>query len=120
MGEMFYIIYVFSIILFAILIYLLTKLIIERNTNSISMVKILGYKNNEIGKLYLTSTTYVVIISIIISMVLSTWLIGELYFEIMKDYTGWRLCILHQRFMWKCLLWGLLYMLWWHCYSLGK
>ena len=22
-------------------------------------------------------------------MVLSTWLIGELYFEIMKDYTGW-------------------------------
>ena len=89
MGEMFYIIYVFSIILFAILIYLLTKLIIERNTNSISMVKILGYKNNEIGKLYLISTTYVVIISIIISMVLSTWLIGEMYFEIMKDYTGW-------------------------------
>ena len=33
------------VILSAVLIYLLTKIIIEKNENSISMVKILGYEN---------------------------------------------------------------------------
>ena len=51
----------------AILIYLLTKVIIEKNENSISMVKILGYYNGEIASLYLLSTTFVVIISAIAS-----------------------------------------------------
>ena len=54
----------FSVILFALLIYLLTKLIIEKNATAISMVKILGYQNREIMSLYLTSTTWVVVISI--------------------------------------------------------
>lgn len=45
MGNMFYLINVFAICLFVLLIYLLTKLIIEKNKNSISMVKILGYNN---------------------------------------------------------------------------
>ena len=57
MGEMFQLFNVFSLILFALLIYLLTKLIIEKNASSISMVKILGYKNREIVSLYLVSTT---------------------------------------------------------------
>lgn len=48
MGEMFQLINVFSVILFALLIYLLTKLIIEKNATAISMVKILGYQNREI------------------------------------------------------------------------
>ena len=51
MGEMFQLINVFSIVLFMLLIYLLTKLIIEKNTTSISMVKILGYENREIWSL---------------------------------------------------------------------
>ena len=64
MGEMFQLINVFAVVLFALLIYLLTKLIIEKNANAISMVKILGYENREINSLYLTSTTWVVILSI--------------------------------------------------------
>ena len=48
MGEMFQLINVFSIVLFMLLIYLLTKLIIEKNTTSISMVKILGYEKSSI------------------------------------------------------------------------
>ena len=41
------------VLLSAVLIYLLTKLIIEKNENAISMVKILGYENREIARLYL-------------------------------------------------------------------
>lgn len=89
MGEMLKIVCVFAIILFVLLIYLLTKLIIEKNATSISMVKILGYDNREIAALYIMSTTIVVVISILINMVLSTVIIKYLYRYIMAKLTGW-------------------------------
>ena len=89
MGEMFQLINVFSVILFALLIYLLTKLIIEKNATAISMVKILGYQNREIMRLYLTSTTWVVVISILLSLVLSTWTIHGIYSYLMSSFSGW-------------------------------
>lgn len=46
MGNMFDMVKVFATAMAALLIYLLTKLILERNSTSISMVKILGYSNN--------------------------------------------------------------------------
>ena len=55
------------IALSASLIYLLAKIIIERNENSISMVKILGFKNGEIGSLYIVPTAIVVLLFSIIS-----------------------------------------------------
>ena len=89
MGQIFYLINIFAVVLFVILIYLLTKLIIEKNTNSISMVKILGYNNGEIARLYLMVTTWVVVISILLSIIISKEIIEVIYFEMMKDYTGW-------------------------------
>lgn len=50
------------VLLSAVLIYLLTKLIMEKNENAISMVKILGYENREIARLYLLSTTIVFVL----------------------------------------------------------
>ena len=84
MGEMFQLFNVFSLILFALLIYLLTKLIIEKNASSISMVKILGYKNREIVSLYLVSTTWVVIFSVLASFFFATELIKEIYIFMMS------------------------------------
>ncbi|MCR5279800.1 MAG: permease [Lachnospiraceae bacterium] len=49
------------IVMAAALIYLLAKIIIERNEHSISMAKILGFKNGEIGSLYIIPTAIVVI-----------------------------------------------------------
>lgn len=89
MGESFNLIFVFSIALFILLVYLLTKLIIEKNTTSISMVKILGYTNAEIGRLYLISTTWVIIISQIITIGLSTVIMNWLYKYFMAKMTGW-------------------------------
>ena len=48
------------VVLAAALIYLLAKIIIERNEHSISMVKILGFLNGEIGSLYILPTAIVV------------------------------------------------------------
>lgn len=57
------------IVLAAALIYLLAKIIIERNEHSISMVKILGFKNSEIGSLYIIPTAIVVSVFALISFV---------------------------------------------------
>ncbi|MBQ2184974.1 MAG: ABC transporter permease, partial [Lachnospiraceae bacterium] len=73
----------------AILIYLLTKVIIEKNENSISMVKILGYYNNEISSLYLLSTTWVVIISAVISVVLGVQSLEIVWHIILYRMDGW-------------------------------
>ena len=66
------------IVLSASLIYLLAKIIIEKNENSISMVKILGFKNGEIGALYIVPTAIVVvlfsIISFFIGYILMVWI----------------------------------------------
>lgn len=79
----------FAVVLFSLLIYLLTKLILERNTNSISLVKIIGYDNLEIGKLYLVATTWVVIASILVSLFLSTFVMKWIYAFMMKEFNGW-------------------------------
>ena len=89
MGKMFYLVNVFAVALAALLIYLLTRLILEKNTGAISMVKILGYQNGEIGRLYLLATTWVVILSIVISLFVSTEVIRLIYGEMMKGFSGW-------------------------------
>lgn len=54
----------FGVIMFLLLMYLLSKQMIERNSKAISMVKILGFKDAEIGRVYITATTIVVILSL--------------------------------------------------------
>lgn len=92
MGTMFSMINVFAIILATILIYLLTKLIIEKNTTAISMVKILGYENGEIARLYLLATTWIVLVSVVISLVFSTLFMKIIYRSFMMQFNGWLSC----------------------------
>lgn len=89
MGNMFQLINVFAVVLFALLIYLLTKLIIEKNEHSISMVKILGYENDEIVRLYLVSTSWVVAVSVLLSLWIATWTIKVIYVYMMAEFSGW-------------------------------
>ena len=53
------------------------------------MVKILGYSNKEISKLYIFSTTIVVLLSIILSIPISKFIISMIYRNIMAGYSGW-------------------------------
>ena len=66
------------IVLAAALIYLLAKIIIERNEHSISMVKILGFRNSEIGSLYIIPTaivvTFVSLVSFVVGYYLMIWI----------------------------------------------
>lgn len=90
MGSMFYIVIAFSLLMFMLLVYLLTKLIVERNTISISMVKILGYDGREIGKLYLSSTTIMVAVVTVIDILLSYVSIKVIYRAMLTEMlSGW-------------------------------
>ena len=89
MGDMFTIVEAFAVIMFILVIYLLTKIILERNSTSISMVKILGYEDREIGSLYLVARSWVVFFGVIISFALVTGLIQMIFVAFMKGYSGW-------------------------------
>ena len=92
MGETFNLVKIFAVVLFAVLMFLLTKLIVEKNTTSISMVKILGYSNREISRLYVTSTTIVVVMSVALSIGLSVVIMNYLFRVFMEEMSGWISC----------------------------
>lgn len=57
-----------GVLIFLLIMFILTKQIIERNSKSISMTKILGFSDSEIGKLYLVITSFVVVLSLFVSV----------------------------------------------------
>lgn len=90
MGSMMNLVNGFAIGIFIVLIYLLSKIIIEKNTQSISMAKILGYTNGEIGKLYIWSTTIVVVICLLLSLPIEKAIMGVVFREMMlSSVSGW-------------------------------
>ena len=80
---------VLCILLAAVMIYLLTKLIIEKNETAISMTKILGYENKEIASLYLMSTSIVVVLADLISVVIGTLVMKVAWKMMLFSYSGW-------------------------------
>ena len=90
MGSMMGLINGFAIMIYMVLIYLLSKIIIEKNAQSISMVKILGYTNGEISRLYILSTSIVVVICLLVSLPIETALMNVLFREMMlASISGW-------------------------------
>jgi putative ABC transport system permease protein len=89
MGKMFYLIIVFALLIYLIVVYLLSKIIIEKNANAISIVKILGYQNRDIFRLYVVATIIVVAVSIVVSIPFSDAALGFLWKTIMSTYPGW-------------------------------
>lgn len=90
MGDMMYLVDGFAIAIFVIMIYLLSKIIIEKNAQSISMTKILGYRSREIARLYIVSTTIVVILSLLVTLPLINrglqWVFKE---YVRSSMSGW-------------------------------
>lgn len=89
MGEMFSVIVVFAVILYILLMYLLARLVIEKNASSIAMIRILGCSSRKAGRLYNSATALVVVISVLISAPLAGKIIRGLYWEMMRTYHGW-------------------------------
>ena len=90
MGSMMYLVDFFAVAIFMVLIYILSKIIIEKNAQSISMAKILGYTGSEIGKLYIRSTTVVYLACFAATIPAVTVLIRYLMKVMIRlEMTGW-------------------------------
>lgn len=89
MGGMMDAFAVFGVIMFMLIIYLLSRIIIEKNTQSISMTKILGYSEAEISSLYVVTTSIVVIASLILTIPLVNLLMEKVFVVMFSEYSGW-------------------------------
>ena len=90
MGSMMYLVDGFAILMFLVLMYLLTKIIIEKNSNAIALTKILGYSGGEIARLYLVATSIVVIISTCLSLpFIYRFLVWVFKMMVRIEMTGW-------------------------------
>ncbi|MBP5282759.1 MAG: ABC transporter permease, partial [Lachnospiraceae bacterium] len=80
----------FGVIMFVLMVYLLSKQIIERNQTSISMTKILGFTGGEIGGLYVVSTSLVVIASLLLAIPLVDQMIRLIFkYYLYKRMSGY-------------------------------
>ena len=90
MGDMMGMMYGFAVIIFLVVIYLLSKVIIEKNAQAISMTKILGYTDGEISRLYILSTSLVVVICLLLSLPIERQVMEVLFREMMlASISGW-------------------------------
>lgn len=88
MGDMCSMLVVVSVVIYLILMYLLTKTVIDRSARAISYMKVFGYRDKEIKKLYLRSISIVVGISLVASIPLVIAAIGALLKVVFLEYSG--------------------------------
>lgn len=90
MGNMMGMVNAFAIGIYMVVIYLLSKIIIEKNAQAISMTKILVYTNGEISRLYIWPTTIVVVICLLLSLPIEKAVMNVLFREMMlTSISGW-------------------------------
>ena len=77
MGNMMRGVQVFSVVIYLLLMYLLTKIILERNAGDIALLKILGYSGREANRLYSDATGIVTILSLIIAQPIIYGVFGD-------------------------------------------
>lgn len=89
MGNMLEAFVVVGVLVFVLVIYMLAKVIIEKNTQSISIAKILGYNKREITGIYIRATTIVTILSLIICVPVVDVAMRFAWRALMMEYSGW-------------------------------
>lgn len=89
MSNMMNLFLVVGLAVFVLVIYLLAKVVIEKNTQSISIAKILGYAPKEISGIYIRTTSLVTLLSLVLCMPLEAIALDKLWRAMMKSYAGW-------------------------------
>ena len=74
--------------LFLILIYLLTKTVIDRSARSISYMKVFGYHDREISRLYIRSISITVLVSLVACLPILVFALDLIVQLMMSEYSG--------------------------------
>ena len=107
MGSMMSIFWLLGVAVFMLIIYLLSKIIIEKNSQSISITKILGYQKKEINQIYIHTTTIVTIISLIAVLPIINVILNWVWHIMMSRFTGWIPCVVQWTVYFKVIVIGI-------------
>lgn len=88
MGNMMDMLMAVAVLIFAIFIYLLTKTVIDRSARAISYMKVFGYADAEINKLYIRSITLTVAVSLVASLPLIIGALSLIFRGMLMSYSG--------------------------------
>ncbi len=95
LGDMMGMMKWLGVLVFCLLMFIMSKQIIEKNANPISMTKILGFSNGEIGGLYIAATSIVVVASLLLTMPLIDAIIKILFNTLLYTrMTGYVPCVI--------------------------
>ena len=75
-------------LVFFVVMYLLTKTVIDHSARSISYMKVFGYRDREIRRLYLNSITLAVAVLLVVVIPLVMWSVSAVIDVIMLSYSG--------------------------------
>ncbi|MCB2290166.1 ABC transporter permease [Clostridium sp. CS001] len=79
MAELIIMLIAVSVIVFILVLYLLLKMMVDKSTFSISLIKVFGYNEKEVKKLYLGSAFYTVLVSSMIGIPISTLIVRAIW-----------------------------------------
>jgi ABC-type antimicrobial peptide transport system permease subunit len=68
-----------SVLIFIVVMYLMMKVMIDRSSFNIALIKIFGYRNREVKKMYLDGNFYIITIGALISIPLTKWIMDVAY-----------------------------------------
>ena len=86
-----------SVLIFAVVMYLMVKVMIDRSAQNIALMKVFGYRNKEIKKLYLDGNFYMIAVGALISVPLSKKLMDAMYPALVSNIA----CGMNLSFSWQ-------------------
>lgn len=88
MGDMMQMLLFVAVVIYFVLMYLLTKTVIDRAARSISYMKVFGYRDREISNLYVRSITVTVVASLVVSLPVIIAAITAIMKAVLASYAG--------------------------------
>ncbi len=88
MGDIVGLLVIVSALIYLILMYLLTKTVIDHSARAISYMKVFGYRDREINRLYLRSITATVMVSLVACLPLIIGGLALLFKVVFMSYSG--------------------------------
>ena len=77
-----------AVFIFLLFMYLLTKAVIDRSARSISYMKVFGYRDGEISRLYIRSITLCVAASLVLSLPVIIGSLTAIFRAMLLAYNG--------------------------------
>ncbi len=97
MMPMIYLLTTVSVLILCMVMYLMMKVMIDRSSLDISLIKILGYRTKEIKKLYLNGNFYMVAIGAVICIPASKKIMDTIYPVLVSNIA----CSMNLSFTWQ-------------------